>query len=132
MLDRVTFETVSVLSKIEVRTQDEIDREEEERRLKLMRALQAQHAEAQSLLAAENTGEQAPPVPGSLPPGIPSGLEGTAGFGRGGGVLPMPPPVDEQQGTFVRGERKIGRNEPCPCGSGKKYKNCHGALSGIG
>jgi len=23
-------------------------------------------------------------------------------------------------------EQKIGRNDPCPCGSGKKYKNCHG------
>ena len=23
-------------------------------------------------------------------------------------------------------EKKIGRNDPCPCGSGKKYKNCHG------
>jgi preprotein translocase subunit SecA len=43
-----------------------------------------------------------------------------------------PPPTDEAQGTFVRSERKIGRNEPCPCGSGKKYKNCHGALSGLG
>ena len=28
--------------------------------------------------------------------------------------------------TFVREERKIGRNEKCPCGSGKKYKQCHG------
>src|SRR5690606_9292983 len=27
----------------------------------------------------------------------------------------------------VRVEAKIGRNDPCPCGSGKKYKNCHGA-----
>jgi len=26
----------------------------------------------------------------------------------------------------VRVENKIGRNDPCPCGSGKKYKNCHG------
>ena len=26
----------------------------------------------------------------------------------------------------VRAEQKIGRNDPCPCGSGKKYKNCHG------
>ena len=26
----------------------------------------------------------------------------------------------------VRVEKKVGRNEPCPCGSGKKYKNCHG------
>ena len=30
---------------------------------------------------------------------------------------------------FIRKERKIGRNEPCPCGSGKKYKHCHGKLS---
>lgn len=29
---------------------------------------------------------------------------------------------------FVRRERKVGRNEPCPCGSGKKYKLCHGKL----
>ena len=28
--------------------------------------------------------------------------------------------------TFVRQERKVGRNEACPCGSGKKYKHCHG------
>ncbi|WP_139555863.1 preprotein translocase subunit SecA [Methylotetracoccus oryzae] len=30
---------------------------------------------------------------------------------------------------FVRDERKVGRNEPCPCGSGQKYKNCHGKLA---
>ena len=30
---------------------------------------------------------------------------------------------------FVRRDRKVGRNEPCPCGSGKKYKACHGRLS---
>ncbi|MCB1823737.1 MAG: SEC-C domain-containing protein, partial [Candidatus Competibacteraceae bacterium] len=29
---------------------------------------------------------------------------------------------------FVREGRKVGRNEPCPCGSGKKYKHCHGQL----
>ncbi|WP_067862392.1 preprotein translocase subunit SecA [Neptuniibacter marinus] len=37
--------------------------------------------------------------------------------------------VDEQGETFVRDGRKVGRNEPCPCGSGKKYKQCHGKLS---
>ena len=31
----------------------------------------------------------------------------------------------ERQGTFVS-TAKVGRNEPCPCGSGKKYKKCHG------
>ena len=124
MLDRVKFETVTVLAKIEVRTQDEIDREEEERRLRLMRALQAQHAEAQSPLLGESAAEQPPGSP-------PLGAEAASAFTRGG-VLPMPPPPEDPHGTFVRGERKIGRNEPCPCGSGKKYKNCHGALSGIG
>src|SRR5699024_7456073 len=28
----------------------------------------------------------------------------------------------------VRTQRKVGRNKPCPCGSGKKYKHCHGQL----
>ncbi|MGH9357931.1 MAG: SEC-C metal-binding domain-containing protein, partial [Terriglobia bacterium] len=37
----------------------------------------------------------------------------------GGGVMEKPQQV-------VRRE-KIGRNDPCPCGSGKKYKKCHGA-----
>ena len=31
-----------------------------------------------------------------------------------------------QKATPIRVENKIGRNDPCPCGSGKKYKNCHG------
>ena len=31
--------------------------------------------------------------------------------------------------TVVREAPKVGRNDPCPCGSGKKYKQCHGALS---
>ncbi len=35
----------------------------------------------------------------------------------------------EPAAPFVRGERKVGRNEPCPCGSGKKYKQCHGTLA---
>jgi preprotein translocase subunit SecA len=35
----------------------------------------------------------------------------------------------EQPVPFVRDGRKVGRNEPCPCGSGKKFKQCHGKLS---
>ncbi|HMT76508.1 MAG TPA: SEC-C metal-binding domain-containing protein, partial [Saprospiraceae bacterium] len=33
----------------------------------------------------------------------------------------------EKPVTYVRSEKKIGRNDPCPCGSGKKFKACHGA-----
>ena len=42
-------------------------------------------------------------------------------------------PVDENSQTTQNSEtedysdRRIGRNEPCPCGSGKKYKHCHGS-----
>jgi len=41
--------------------------------------------------------------------------------GQGGQQAPEAP--------FVRGGRKVGRNEPCPCGSGQKFKHCHGKLS---
>ncbi|MBN2484393.1 MAG: preprotein translocase subunit SecA [Bacteroidales bacterium] len=34
---------------------------------------------------------------------------------------------EERKAQPVRVEKKVGRNDPCPCGSGKKYKNCHGA-----
>ena len=39
------------------------------------------------------------------------------------------PAADEPAQPFVRDDPKVGRNEPCPCGSGKKYKHCHGTLS---
>ena len=38
-------------------------------------------------------------------------------------------PEAKGAGTYVRDGRKIGRNEPCPCGSGKKYKQCHGKIT---
>ncbi|MDH3635289.1 MAG: preprotein translocase subunit SecA [Gammaproteobacteria bacterium] len=37
-------------------------------------------------------------------------------------------PQEEQHQPYVRKERKVGRNEPCWCGSGKKFKQCHGKL----
>jgi preprotein translocase subunit SecA len=35
--------------------------------------------------------------------------------------------AESKEQPFVRGQ-KVGRNDPCPCGSGKKYKQCHGKL----
>jgi len=131
MLDRVKFETVTRLMQIEVRTQEEVDREEEERRRRLMRVLQAQHPEMLSALAG---GAEPPPdaaAPGALPPIGQAAMMRGGARGRGGEAPAVPPPPPDAQGTFVRGERKIGRNEPCPCGSGKKYKHCHGALSSV-
>jgi preprotein translocase subunit SecA len=40
-----------------------------------------------------------------------------------------PEAVAETPKTVIRDGIKVGRNDPCPCGSGKKYKQCHGALS---
>jgi preprotein translocase subunit SecA len=106
MLDRVKHEVASVLSRVEVRDEAEVEREEAEQRERLMRALQAQHAEAPAL--------QAQPEPEAIE-SSPFGFQQSA--------------VQDAQAPFVRGEPKVGRNDPCPCGSGRKYKQCHGQLS---
>jgi preprotein translocase subunit SecA len=115
MLDRIKFDTVTTVSKIQVRSQEEMDREELERQQRLARALQAQHAEAISPIQAPVPGpDQTPP-----PPAV----------GGGGNVMEMEPRSAPESATpFVRAVPKVGRNEPCPCGSGRKYKHCHGTL----
>jgi preprotein translocase subunit SecA len=47
-------------------------------------------------------------------------------FSRGGGGDDNPQRQEKIQP--VRVEKKVGRNDPCPCGSGKKFKNCHGKV----
>jgi preprotein translocase subunit SecA len=121
MLDRVKSDTVNFLCKIEVRTAEELDREEELRRAHLMRALQPQHADAPSLSALEAQ-------PPTADPRVLAGAAGAPAQAHAGQALgPSAQPAE----PFVRHDRKIGRNEPCPCGSGKKYKHCHGALSSV-
>ncbi|NIL94904.1 MAG: hypothetical protein GTO71_10815, partial [Woeseiaceae bacterium] len=49
---------------------------------------------------------------------------------QGGGQAETAPQArPEPVMPFVREGRKVGRNEPCPCGSGKKFKQCHGKLT---
>jgi preprotein translocase subunit SecA len=106
MLDRIRVDTVTLLQRLQVKTEEEIEREEAERRRRLQSRMQLQHA--------------APPdLAGQAPAGAEAG--GEAAAGEQPAALP-----------FVRGERKIGRNEPCPCGSGRKFKHCHGALQRVG
>jgi preprotein translocase subunit SecA len=135
MLDRVKYDTAAVLTRIEIRTEADLQREEEERQARLMRALQAQHAEAQSILGSGATdgaaAETAPVTGGAGLGGAPRGPSGSgaaaaAAAARAFGPAPDAPPG--QAAPFVRGDRKVGRNEPCPCGSGKKFKHCHGTL----
>jgi preprotein translocase subunit SecA len=53
-------------------------------------------------------------------------LAGAGAGDEGGGTAVAAAPPKAQ--PFARAGEKIGRNEPCPCGSGKKYKQCHGRL----
>ena len=96
MLDRINYDAVSLLARMQVRSEAELEREELERQARLERMMQFQHAEAQSLT-------------GSAPPAD-------------------SPQEPEAAVPFQREVRKIGRNEVCPCGSGRKFKQCHGAL----
>src|SRR6202012_1225736 len=66
LLDRIKFDTVTTVSKIQIRSQEEIEREEHERQQRLARALQAQHAEAISPIQAPMPGaDQASGQPGA-------------------------------------------------------------------
>ena len=99
MIEQVKHDTISILSRI--RVQSEEDLAEMEARRRQAEQMKFQHAEASALAGAE----------GGTPGGEPA------------------QPQARPQTPFVRDGRKVGRNEPCPCGSGKKFKQCHGKLS---
>jgi len=103
MLDRIKHEVINVVSRVQVRAEEDVEAVEEQRRRQA--PMNFQHEEASAVAAAGGGGPVAMP-----PQGQP-----------GGAVMPEKKP-------FVRDGKKVGRNEPCPCGSGKKYKQCHGKL----
>jgi preprotein translocase subunit SecA len=107
MLDSIKREVTRHLMGIRVQSREEV--EEAERRAeeaaRAVKNVQYQHADFN------------PGVGDDAAEPIPSG-EGVAG------ALASPAVVE----TFVRSTQKVGRNDPCPCGSGKKYKQCHGKL----
>ncbi len=100
MLENLKYEVVRFLCNVQIQRQDEIEELERRRAEEASKKqMQFQHAQASAMEAGEPEAE--------------------AGE-QEGAANPEP---------YVRGERKVGRNEPCPCGSGKKYKHCHGKLS---
>ena len=100
MLEQVKYDTISILSRIRIQSEEDLN--EMAARKQAADKMKFQHAEASALGADPQPGRQAAPQSG---------------------------PTDAPPTPFVRGERKVGRNEPCPCGSGKKYKQCHGRLN---
>ena len=76
----------------------------------------------------------APAPAGVAPAGASTASGGPARPGRGAAAAASQPSVmanavGNRRATAVAGGTKVGRNEPCPCGSGKKYKRCHGAAA---
>jgi preprotein translocase subunit SecA len=53
-----------------------------------------------------------------------------AGNGGGNGDVALAEAATKKKARpVVRPTQKVGRNDPCPCGSGKKFKHCHGKLT---
>ncbi len=105
LLNRIRHDVTSLLLRVEVRAESEI--EALERQERAPREMHFLHPSATAAAAA-----------GAVADGVMAPAEAAA---AGDAVAVAPRPV-------VRKQRKIGRNEPCPCGSGKKYKHCHGKL----
>ncbi|MBO2618738.1 preprotein translocase subunit SecA [Shewanella algae] len=94
MLESLKHDVISILSKVQVQAQSDVDEMEARRREEEARIQhQYQHATSEALNEAEHDAEVTAHTP------------------------------------VVRDGEKVGRNDPCPCGSGKKYKQCHGKLS---
>ena len=103
VLERVKNETIGILSKIQIQTSAEVDELEVQRR--------HQSADGREYLHPEITTEPLPAPESGDQPNVLSSESTTAATQ-----------------PFVRGGPKVGRNALCPCGSGKKYKHCHGKL----
>jgi preprotein translocase subunit SecA len=76
--------------------------------------------------------QQRPPEPPPMPLGVAQHIDASTGedemaqAAAAAPARPQPKPKRDAQNPSTWG--KVGRNEPCPCGSGKKYKQCHGMV----
>ena len=99
MLDRVRDDVVRVLMTVRIQTQEEIEQAEAE----AARAVQMQNVQYQHTDYEEAKPEETQTQRRAV--------------------------AQEHPGTLRNAAPKVGRNDPCPCGSGKKYKHCHGQLT---
>ncbi|MGJ8686714.1 MAG: preprotein translocase subunit SecA [Spongiibacteraceae bacterium] len=102
LLDNLKSEVIRFLAHVQLQQDEDPEALERQRREEdANRALEFQHQDAAGMGSDTDEGASAEPE------------AGTAAVAE----------------TFVRDGKKVGRNEACPCGSGKKYKQCHGKLS---
>jgi preprotein translocase subunit SecA len=102
MLERIKHELVQLLARVRIRSEDEVQALEAQQRAQAeaqAKTMQFQHAQP-------------------------------AGFGSDGEAATGQKELSAASSApMLRDAPKVGRNDPCPCGSGKKYKQCHGSLS---
>ncbi|MDP2098893.1 MAG: preprotein translocase subunit SecA [Methylobacter sp.] len=99
LLEQIKYEVIEILFKVQVSREEDVQAIDEQRQAP--KEMHFEHAQAPTLDAYEESLVAAPEQE-----------------------------QDEAAGQpFVRDANKVGRNDPCPCGSGKKYKHCHGKLS---
>ncbi|MGH8459570.1 MAG: SEC-C metal-binding domain-containing protein, partial [Nevskiales bacterium] len=103
LLDRLKSEVTGILMRVQVRVQSEVEALEQQRQRQ--RRMSFVHADA------------------------PSAMQDTPAEQAAAAAVTPPRAETAKVETFVREGQKVGRNEPCPCGSGKKYKHCHGQLT---
>ncbi len=94
MLEALKYEVIGILSRVIIRSQEEVEEAERQRLAEMEKLSAKQHASHESITNIDDDNDN----------------ENRAGQ------------------PIVRSETKVGRNDPCPCGSGKKYKHCHGAV----
>jgi preprotein translocase subunit SecA len=105
MLDKVKQDVITLLARVRIRDEAEVEAME--------------NAERQRLEAQAKNMQFQHPETGDF--GVDDEMEQAMAFASQA--------ADAQPKTITRDTDKIGRNDPCPCGSGKKYKQCHGQLS---
>ena len=98
LLANIKRDVIQLLCRVQIEAPSAVQEAERRRREAAAKAMRYSHAESSAL-------------------DKPNGADGQADQAAANTAKAAP---------FVRTERKIGRNEPCPCGSGKKYKQCHG------
>ncbi|WP_279084639.1 preprotein translocase subunit SecA [Gilliamella apis] len=96
MLESLKYDVIGILSRVQIRSQEEVDEAERQRQAEIERLMAKQQANHESMttIDGENDGQSS-----------------------------------NSSQPIVRTQAKVGRNDPCPCGSGKKYKHCHGAVN---
>jgi preprotein translocase subunit SecA len=100
MLESVKLEVVKTLTAVQIRTQEDVKPDDRSH--------------------VENVSPQHPSLSGSMAETEPAY--------EGNGDVALAEAATKKRPT-VRVGQKVGRNDPCPCGSGKKYKHCHGKLA---